>query len=356
MNADLSLTSNALLFYSRARSASFAIQYWALNQVSTLLGFKTPIAYHDQKLISDIRIELEKLIRDDVERIQSGIYPKMVLTPESPASVLRKIPKVLLDTYLVGKRRTHGFSKEFTPSAQGYLEGLPRYYQRNFHFQSDGYLSERSAEVYDYEVDLLFSGAADAMRRLIIQPMKKHFHSKPEGKGLRFLEIGVGTGRSTQFVKLAFPKAEIVGLDLSEPYLKVAQKNLANLNLISFLRGDGASLPFKESEFDAVYSVFLFHEMPRKIRLNVLQESWRVLKTGGFLGFVDSIQKGDFEQFDPFLEEFPKYFHEPFYIDYIRHPMKDLFRAIPSVGFQSELGFFSKVGYTEKSERAEKTD
>jgi ubiquinone/menaquinone biosynthesis C-methylase UbiE len=270
------------------------------------------------------------------------------LTPESPKAVIKKIPKVLLDTFLVGKRRTQGFSNEFTPTAQEFLEGLPRYYQRNFHFQSDGYLSERSAEVYDYEVDLLFSGAADAMRRLILAPLKKHFHSNPTGKGLRFLEIGAGTGRSTQFVKLAFPKAEVVCLDLSEPYLKVAQRNLSRFNFVSFLRGDGSCLPFKDCEFDAVYSVFLFHEMPRKIRVNVLEESLRVLKKGGFLGFVDSVQKGDYPQFDPFLEDFPKYFHEPFYLDYIRHPMKDLFRSISSAEYHSDLGFFSKLGFIEK--------
>lgn len=182
--------------------------------------------------------------------------------------------------------------------------------------------------------------------------MKDHFKSRQtkDGQGLKFLEIGAGTGRTTRFVKSAFPKAKIVAVDLSDPYLKVAQKRLSSVSKVDFLQADGAKLPFQSEEFDAVYSVFLFHELPLETRKAVIQESYRVLKKGGFLGFVDSIQKGDAKDFDCFLDLFPQNFHEPFYRNYIQSPMKEIFKSVSKSPFRSEIGLFSKVGYCSKKQ------
>ena len=43
---------------------------------------------------------------------------------------------------------------------------------RNFHHQTDGYLSDFSASIYDLQVEILFNGSADSMRRRIIKPIK----------------------------------------------------------------------------------------------------------------------------------------------------------------------------------------
>ena len=51
--------------------------------------------------------------------------------------------------------------------------GLPRYYQQNFHFQTDGYLSDHSARLYDFQVESLFAGTADVMRRRAYVPIAK---------------------------------------------------------------------------------------------------------------------------------------------------------------------------------------
>ena len=52
-------------------------------------------------------------------------------------------------------------------------ENYPNYYLRNFHHQTDGYLSDFSASIYDLQVEILFNGSADAMRRRIIKPLKE---------------------------------------------------------------------------------------------------------------------------------------------------------------------------------------
>lgn len=341
-----------LYAYSRARSASFTLEYLLLQSLSYLVpsaltGGKPKPAKNENLPVNwerthRVRRDLADFLRQDSLKIAQGVYPLSVLYPESPIRHLKRIPQLVADGFAIHRRRMHGRTTEFDPRAREWLEGLPKYYRRNFHFQSSGYLSRRSAEVYEHQVELLFQGSADAMRRLILPPLRKRF-GNTDGEGLRFLEIGAGTGRATRFVHLAFPKARIVAVDLSDPYLHVARKNLAGLSRIDLLQADGARLPFRDSEFDAVFSVFLFHELPRQARVEVLTESHRVLKKNGFIGFVDSLQTGDKALFDPLLEEFPKQFHEPFFRDYISNPMEGLLKKCKFGALQSATGFSSKV-------------
>jgi ubiquinone/menaquinone biosynthesis C-methylase UbiE len=296
----------------------------------------------DMKTLQAIRSELLDLLRKDSRHLAQGDYPLQVLTPESPLRHFGRLPKLFADSFSIHLRRIRGKTTEFDAEARDLLSELPRYYRRNFHYQTSGYLSRRSAEVYEHQVELLFQGCADAMRRLILPELRKRFENT-DGEGLRFLEIGAGTGRATRFVHLTFPKAKIIAVDLSDPYLKVAQRNLAKYPRIDFLQADGAHLPFKDGEFDAAYSVFLFHELPKIARPEVIAESKRVLKKGGFFGLVDSIQTGDKKLFDSLLQHFPKAFHEPFYREYISSPMEKLLKNQGLSEIRSDTGFTSKV-------------
>ncbi len=346
--------------YARARSAGFTLEYFLLQSLSHLIpsflmgkaakGMPKPLPL-DWKTLQAIRMDLLDLLRKDSRHMAHGDYPLRALTPESPWRHIKRLPVLLADSYSIHRRRARGKTTEFDSEAKDLLSDLPRYYRRNFHFQTSGYLSKRSAEVYEHQVELLFQGCADAMRRLILSRLKKRF-GDTDGEGLRFLEIGAGTGRATRFVHLTFPKAKIVAVDLSDPYLKVAQKNLADFPRIDFVQAERAHLPFKDGEFDAVYSVFLFHELPRSARQGVISESYRVLKAGGFFGFVDSLQTGDKKLFDPLLEHFPKAFHEPFYRDYISSPMEALMKKQGFSQVRRGTGFSSKVCTAQASKRS----
>jgi len=164
-----------------------------------------------------------------------------------------------------------------------------------------------------------------------------------EGEGLHFLEIGAGTGRLSKFIKLTFPKAKITLLDLSHPYLKKAQSELQDFRKIDFVQGDAAELPFVDQKFDAVVSCFLFHELPLEVRKKTLQEAMRVLKPGGFMGHVDSLQEQDNKQFQWALKQFPQDFHEPFYKNYLQNPMEGLVLFAGIERMTARTGFLSKV-------------
>jgi ubiquinone/menaquinone biosynthesis C-methylase UbiE len=285
---------------------------------------------------------LYQLLLKDAQRIHFGYYPSSVLWKSEPyegvRSHLSRLPGLFTEAMALARRRKEKITKEVGKEIEG---DLPSYFLRNFHFQKDGYLSEESAALYDHQVELLFAGAADPMRRLALAPLKRAFKGSM-GKGLRILDLGCGTGTSSRFLSLAFPEAEIVGLDLSKFYLDFAKKANGEFP-IEWVQGKGEALPFAKGEFDAVVSVFLFHELPKDIRRAALMEMKRVLRAKGVLAIVDSLQLGDNPDLDYGLLQFPKEFHEPFFPNYIRNPLEKQMRECGLKVGGKELGFFSKV-------------
>jgi len=284
---------------------------------------------------------LRELLERDAELIGQGIAPLSVLTPRDPFGHLTRLLRILADSRSISTRRRKHREKEFRGDAKRWLDDLPAYYQRNFHYQTDGYLSERSADLYEHQVELLFRGGADAMRRMILPPMKAHFGDH-DGQGLRFLELGSGTGGATQSVARAFPRAKISCLDLSYPYTKHAQKQLREFDRVECIQGDASALEFGDARFDAVYSVFLFHELPLPVRELALDEARRVLRPGGFFGLVDSLQMGDDEELDWALEFFPRQFHEPYYAHYAANPMEGLLEEAGFTEIECRTGYLAK--------------
>ncbi len=347
MRSKIPFQNKLSLGYSLARSVHFTVQQMSLPIFELIVtGRRKERPSIQPKNIKRSFQELYRLLKKDADNIAAGLYPLEVLKPESATKHAARYPKILVDGYHISKRRKDHSIHEFNQEAREFLQDVPEYYQRNFHYQSGGYLTKKSADLYEHQVEILFSGAADAMRRLIIPLMKEHYPT--QGENLHFLELGVGTGRLTRFVKLAFPKARITVLDLSEPYLKKAQENLADLNRIDFVQGKAEDLPFLAEQFDVVYSCFLFHELPQAIRTKVIDESFRTLKEGGYMGFVDSVQKDEAKELEWALEQFPVDFHEPFYKNYSQNPMEDLITSRGFVGLRKDKGFFAKAVLAQK--------
>ena len=80
---------------------------------------------------------------------------------------------------------------------------------------------------------------------------------------------------------------------------------------------NGEALPLASASQDAVTSIFMFHELPPKVRRIIFGEFARVLKPGGRLVVVDSLQVGDEPDYDGLLELFPQNYHEPYYGSYL---------------------------------------
>src|SRR5258708_23960755 len=108
----------------------------------------------------------------------------------------------------------------------------------------------------------------------------------------------------------------VLGLDMSEPYVKYARRHLKRWSRIDLTVGNAESLPVPDESQDAVTSIFMFHELPPKVRRIVFRECARVLKSGGRLVLVDSLQGGDRPDYEGLLELFPQNYHEPYYESY----------------------------------------
>jgi ubiquinone/menaquinone biosynthesis C-methylase UbiE len=226
-------------------------------------------------------------------------------------------------------------------------EGLPRYYQQNFHYQTDGYLSDRSARLYEFQVEALFAGTADAMRRRAWVPIARFLNSSKMKKPV-LLDIGAGTGGFLSFVKSVRPPLKAIALDLSEPYLARAQQILGQYNDVEFIASPAEAMPLPDASVDGAVSIFLFHELPPKVREAVAKEVARVLKPGGLFVLADTIQYGDAPDFDGLLDVFPSLLHEPYYSSYANTDLDALFAPAGLRRVGTDIAYLTKIASFEK--------
>jgi ubiquinone/menaquinone biosynthesis C-methylase UbiE len=284
-----------------------------------------------------------RLHERESEYLNSGMYSWKALDFEGPWRHLRSFVEIMGDGVRVALRMRQNETKVFDKKASELAEDLPDYYTRNFHFQTDGYLSEASARRYDHQVEILFSGTGGAMRRLILPVLKKHTSC-----GGRWLEMGAGTGSATRPVLQTFRRARVTAVDLSSPYLKVARENLRGCSNVDFVQGDATKLPFQKESFDVVYSVFVLHELPREERERLVREAYRLLKPGGLLLIADSLQIDDEADLNWALERFPKVYHEPFYKDYSQDKLEKLLERTTGQKASADHAFFTKLAWIHK--------
>jgi ubiquinone/menaquinone biosynthesis C-methylase UbiE len=284
-----------------------------------------------------ILADLRALFAQDWRNIEAGYY---TLPPEdigNPLAALYRAADFFADLAAVDARRHSGNEERlFDPAPPG---SYPPYYLQKFHFQSDGYLSLASAERYDHQVEVLFGGGAAAMRRQALVPLKSVLAGRSTG---RLLDIACGTGRFLREVKANYPRLHASGLDLSPHYLAVARRALEPWSRVRLVEGTAEAMPFGDGEFDAATCIYLFHELPPPVRRTVVGEIARILKPGGKLILVDSLQTGDEPLYDAMLEYFPLEFHEPYYASYLREDLNGLMRPalLPDARFPA---YFSKV-------------
>jgi ubiquinone/menaquinone biosynthesis C-methylase UbiE len=293
------------------------------------------------EMTADMRALFEREWKD----VEAGLFPAPRALGPEPAEFLRRSLLYFRDLPQVDARRHGTAADELPPGQQG--DGLPDYYRQNFHHQSDGWLSEHSAAIYDTQVEVLFTGAADAMRRRALKPIAEWLKGKNQ-REVRGLDVGCGTGRLLAFLHEAWPGMRLTGIDLSPPYLAEARRLIGTTARVKLIEGAAEKLPFDDASLDLVASSFLMHELPPEIRDAALRETARVLKPGGLCVIVDSIQKGDHPGWDGLLDLFPHYFHEPYYAAYVAGDLTAWGNEAGLVVRGTERAFLSKVVWFER--------
>jgi ubiquinone/menaquinone biosynthesis C-methylase UbiE len=261
----------------------------------------------------DLYADMAMLLQQDLANVEAGIYPLPADHDGSLLTLLQRSRFFFEDLPKIHRRRENGAHSEVFREWRGGKR--PRYYLQNFHFQSGGWMTDDSAGRYDTQVEVLFNGTANATRRQVLPQLHEVFAGRDQRK-LRLLDIGCGTGRFLDFLKQAWPRLPALGLDMSEPYVRYAKRHLKRWSQLKLAVGNAETLPVADESQDAVTAIFLFHELPPKVRRIVFGECARVLKPGGRLVLLDSLQRGDQPDYDGLLELFPQNYHEPYYRSY----------------------------------------
>jgi len=149
-------------------------------------------------------------------------------------------------------------------------------------------------------------------------------------KGKTVIEYGCGKG-SYAFV-LAEHAARVIGIDISEVAIKIAQAQAKKLGLINveFLEQDAEAMNFEDSSIDLICGTSILHHLNLE---NALKEISRILKTNGSAVFIEPLGH------NPFINLFRKM--TPQYRTEDEHPltMNDL-RFIKQFFDQTDHRFF----------------
>lgn len=324
----------------RAQQAALRTPLLAAHALLRLLGRGRGSA-PPPEAVEALRREYEALLERDLANVRDGHYPRSLLFGIPWRDHVANLPRFAADLPRVVWRSRRGDWKDLpdTPSRR-----FPGYFRRTFHWQTDGYLSRHSARVYDLSVEVLFLGCADVMRRQAIPPLARFARGETPGdRPLRILDVGCGTGRSLAQIAAALPGAQLSGVDLSPFYLEEARRRLARVPDLSLINESAEKLPFRDGWFDAVTSVYLLHELPRRVRRRALAEMLRVLRPGGLLVLEDSAQLSEAGDLAFFLRSFTELMHEPYYRDYLRDDLAELLAEAGLEGASTERAWLSKV-------------
>jgi phosphatidylethanolamine/phosphatidyl-N-methylethanolamine N-methyltransferase len=133
----------------------------------------------------------------------------------------------------------------------------------------------RWAPVYDVVFGTVFENA----RRMAVEACER--------VGGRILEVGVGTGISLPYYS---SRTRVVGIDISEPMLKVARQRaeadqLSHVERLEVM--DAEDLKFSDASFDVVVAQYVVNTVPHPEL--ALDEFMRVLRPGGELVIVNRV-------------------------------------------------------------------
>jgi ubiquinone/menaquinone biosynthesis C-methylase UbiE len=296
----------------------------------------------------DQRLDADRtaLFEQDLANVEAGIYPLPADHDGSLLTLLDRSRLFFRDLPEIDARRKRNATHEvLTAKTRG---RRPDYYLQNFHFQSGGWLTDESADRYDTQVEVLFKGTANAMRRQALPPLAEAFAGRDQRK-LRLIDIGCGTGRFLDCVKQAWPRLPTLGLDLSEAYVRHARRHLKRWARSNLVVANAEAIPAPDGSCDAVTSIFMLHELPPKVRRTVIGEASRVLKPGGRLILVDSLQLGDEPDYDGMLQRFPQLYHEPYYESYVSEDFPAIAGRCGLTHRRDSKAFVSKVMVFDKN-------
>ena len=105
----------------------------------------------------------------------------------------------------------------------------------------------------------------------------------PVKEGMHVLDIGCGTGAHLKLYQKE--NCIVYGVDLSAAMIAEARRKLGEKAVL--IHGSATDLEFGDVRFDLILFSTVLHEMPQKIREEVLEAARHVLKSNGRILLID---------------------------------------------------------------------
>lgn len=193
--------------------------------------------------------------------------------------------------------RDRGFDLPDAPSTDGALEldpslEPPGYYtDYDIHIQPGGlWENDEAALVYELGAKIVMMGENDdyAFHELFTRSLD--LPAAPQ----RIVDLGCGFGKSTRPFAAHHPDADVIGIDLSAPVLRLAHAQAAERGSpIRFIQADAADTGLDDASVDLVTATMLIHEIPPDGLREVFAEIARILSPGGRVRILDFHTTGD---------------------------------------------------------------
>jgi ubiquinone/menaquinone biosynthesis C-methylase UbiE len=169
-------------------------------------------------------------------------------------------------------------------------------------------------------------------------------------RGRRILDMGCGFGKSTRPFWSEDRDAQVTGVDIAAPCLRLAAQDAAAAQArnVRFLQRDCRKTGLPDASHDVVTSTMVIHEMPPPAIRETFAEAMRVLEPGGLMVHLDFIPPED-----PFMR-FMHFGHgrrnnepymEPMVRMDVKKTMRELgFRNVETIDFEEMPGALAARG------------
>ena len=163
---------------------------------------------------------------------------------------------------------------------------LPQWYTDwDIHVQPGGvWRNGASARVYELGSKLVMMGENDDYmfhHTFVETAVPKRVYG-------RIADLGCGFGKSTWTFKQAYPEADVVGIELSAPCLRLAHEKVKAMGLdVRFRQADVCATGLEDASCHLVTATMLVHEIPLEVLPAFFRECWRLLVPGGLLRVLD---------------------------------------------------------------------
>lgn len=164
---------------------------------------------------------------------------------------------------------------------------IPGYTKYEIHIQPGGYVGDAFAgHMYHYGTNNFYR--AENYQDEIHRNLASQMATPKDGKVMRILDMGCGTGQLTAALKERFPDAEVWGVDIGGPMVRYAHMRCVDLEIgANFRQALAEETGFEDGYFDIVTSYILHHEVTAEKTKEIIAEAHRVLRPGGVYFPID---------------------------------------------------------------------